>query len=122
MHVVHTFNADHAKQGTVEELPDKAARVLIRTGRAREATDDEISSGRAAEARPADDQMPGGGLTATDQGPAAPSQPADPSTTTSAELNVPAGETPSEGKVTAVPKPGKPAGAVATTPSSPPAK
>lgn len=33
--VVHAFNADQAKQGTTEELDDREAHLLVRTGRAR---------------------------------------------------------------------------------------
>jgi hypothetical protein len=47
--VVHTFNRDIAKQGTVEDLPDDTAKMLIRTGRARPATEEEISTGADGE-------------------------------------------------------------------------
>lgn len=49
MQVVHTFNRDIAKQGTVEDIPDDTAKALIRTGRARPATDEEVATGAAAE-------------------------------------------------------------------------
>lgn len=127
-HVVHTFNVDHSKQGTVEDLPDRAARKLISTGRARLATDDEISAGRAAEPKPADDQMPESVTTPDVQTPAPAPTPVtlatDPGTEAQPEPKTPeaAPQPAGDGKVTAVPKAGKPAGAVATTPAPPPAK
>lgn len=114
-HVVHTFNVNRELQGTVEKLPDKVARSLIRTGRARAATKEEIESGEAAPVELAEDQVPlgSGAAPAAPSGPATPAEPAsEPEPPTPAE--------PSAGKVTAVPKPsaGKP-GPAATAPASP---
>lgn len=56
MHVVHTFNADRSKEGTVEELPDSLAKTLLNTGRAREASEEEIALGRVAPTEPPADE------------------------------------------------------------------
>lgn len=53
MQVVHTFNPDISKQGTVEDIDDGLAKTLIKTGRVREATEEEIADGHGAELKPA---------------------------------------------------------------------
>lgn len=53
MQVVHTFNPDISKQGTVEDIADGLAKTLIKTGRVREATEEEIADGHGAELKPA---------------------------------------------------------------------
>lgn len=112
-HVVHTFNADRSLQGTVEELPDNVARSLIRTGRARIATEEEIDNGTAAVPEPADDQAPIGAA-AADTAPV----PAAPSTGEGATPE-PAPDAPPAGKVVAVPKPSAGKAATQTTPTTP---
>lgn len=57
--VVHTFNADISKQGSVEAIPADQARSLIRTGRARVATDADIAAAQQEQdtaERPAEEQ------------------------------------------------------------------
>ncbi len=120
MQVVHTFNTDIKKQGTVEDVDDSVAKTLIKTGRARAATDEEISTGHAAELTPA---------AVTDSTPDAPATPADatsspvPAPTTKAEppavadTNTTPAAAPST--VKAEPKPTKPvpSSSSSTTPS-----
>lgn len=124
MHVVHTFNVDRDVQGTVEDLPEKVARSLIRTGRARAATEDEVAAGKAAEPELADDQIPpSSAAPAQEGGPA--SAPAAPvtgeATLPDAPADVPSTGSAPGGKVTAVPKPGgsKPAAPSGTTSTAP---
>lgn len=49
IHVVITFSHDHTEQGRVRELPAGDAKVLVKTGRARRATENEISHGVAVD-------------------------------------------------------------------------
>lgn len=58
MHVVHTFNPDRSKEGTVEELDDSLAKTLFNTGRARPASDEEIELGHVAPTEPTAGQQP----------------------------------------------------------------
>ncbi len=110
MQVVHTFNRDIAKQNTLEELPDAAAKTLIKTGRARPATEEEIAANRPAEIEPAPDQIITTAAPTTSPGTVA---------TAADTPTQPAGEVPG---TAADPAPAEPASTAASTPAKAEAK
>jgi hypothetical protein len=115
MQVVHTFNTNIDVQGTMEDLPDAYARSLIRTGRARAATEDEISTGQVAVPELAEDQAPLG-----QPAPAQTGGPADtlPTDAASVPETPKTDAAPSTAKPAAPKKPAPPAGLADTTPST----
>jgi len=128
MQVVHTFNADRSREGTVEELPEKVAKALFRQGRARPATEEEVTAGKAAEPVPADDQMPLGAAAAPAQegGPGAPAldQAAapEPPAAASPPADTAKATAPKPGGTSSPPKPGTTTTSPASTTGATPGK
>lgn len=121
MQVVHTFNTNRELEGTMEDLPDAYARSLIRTGRARAATEDEISTGQVAVPELAEDQAPLGSPAVAQVGGAAapaepaglPEEPAADSTSSAAKPAAPKKPVPPSGTTTSSPA------STTSTPSAP---